>query len=180
MWKKLLDHLKGIAPMVVGAAGTAAGGPLVGGVLANVARSITGKGDLDDAAGAIFGDPDLMVKMEQLAVEREKNEQDAEIRRLELASKQQEMVNLTMQAEAKADDKWTRRWRPYFGYVAATAFGLQIVGVVYIMVTGGDPELIARVVSLTPIWTPALAVLGVTSWGRSQEKTARIKNGHSK
>jgi hypothetical protein len=121
-----------------------------------------------------------MVKMEQLAVEREKNEQDAEIRRLELASKQQEMVNLTMQAEAKADDKWTRRWRPYFGYVAATAFGLQIVGVVYIMVTGGDPELIARVVSLTPIWTPALAVLGVTSWGRSQEKTARIKNGHSK
>jgi hypothetical protein len=32
MWKKLLDHLKGIAPMVVGAAGTAAGGPLVGGV----------------------------------------------------------------------------------------------------------------------------------------------------
>ncbi len=180
MWKKLLKHLKNVAPMLVGVAGTAIGGPAAGGALANIARSITGKGEgvsLDDVASSLFGDPVMMLEMEKLAVEREKNEQDARLRELEIEFKQQELVNLTMRAEMQAEDPWSRRWRPYFGFVAGTSFGLQCIGVVYVMVTGGDPKLIAEVAGLTVIWAPAMAVLGITSWGRSKEKTARIETG---
>lgn len=177
-FKKLLDTLKGVAPTLVAAAGTAVGGPAAGGILATLMREITGKGedaDLDAVAEQILGSPELRIRLEELAIQREKNEQEAELRELELEAKAQEVVNATMQAEAKAEDPWTRRWRPYFGYVAGTAFGLQIAAVAYLMVTGGDPELINAVVDLTPVWTPALAVLGITSWGRSKEKEARIR-----
>jgi hypothetical protein len=177
-WKKLLGFLKKVAPAVVGVAGTAVAGPGAGGALATIARSLVGGSedlDLDDVASKIFADPATMVEMERLAIQRERNEQDAEFEKLELEKERQEIVNLTMRAELQAEDPWSRRWRPYFGFVAATAFGLQIVGVVFIMVTGGDSDLIKEVAGMTVIWAPAMAVLGVTSWSRGVEKKARIE-----
>ena len=177
-WKKLLGHLKGIVPALVGVAGTAVGGPAAGGVLATIARSITGAGeddDLDDVASRIFGDPAAMVEMEKLAVERQKNEDDARLREIALEIEGQRLVNETMRAELAAEDSWSRRWRPYFGFVAGTAFGIQVLGVTYVMVTGGDPNLIAAVAGLTVIWAPAMAVLGINGWTRGAEKKAKIE-----
>ena len=178
-WKKLLGHLKGLVPGLVGIAGTAVGGPAAGGVLATIARSITGQGDdvdLDDVASKLFGDPVAMVEMERLSIEREKNEDEAEIRKLAIGLEKQRLVNETMRAELAAEDPWSRRWRPYFGFVAGTAFGIQVLGVVYVMVTGGAPELIAQVAGLTVIWAPAMAVLGINGWTRGAEKKAKIEN----
>jgi hypothetical protein len=179
--KKVGEHLKGIAPMLVGAAGTALGGPAAGGVLATIMREVTGKGegvDLDSIADEIFGSPELRYKLEELAVQRERMMHEARYRELQIEEQMQKNVNETMRAEATAEDPWTRRWRPYFGFVAGTAFGIQVLGVVYVMVTGGDPDLIAQVAGLTVIWAPAMAVLGINGWTRGKEKTARIENGN--
>lgn len=180
MWKKLVKHFKKIAPVLAGVAGTAIGGPGAGGVLATIARSLTGDGEdvsLDAVATKLFGDPEMLFKMEQLAVQREKNEQDAELRKLELETKQQELVNLTMRAEFQAEDPWSRRWRPFIGFVFGSSLGVQSLGVTWVLVSGGDPELITALQALAFIWGPALAVLGVGSWTRGKEKVARLENG---
>ena len=92
-------------------------------------------------------------------------------------------INETMRQEGQSDDPWRRRWRPYWGYVAGTAFGLQIV---LIMVIGGwavvfQPERAKEILaalaglasSLLPIWGMALAVLGVSVWKRSADKAVQ-------
>ena len=92
-------------------------------------------------------------------------------------------INQTMRQEGQSDDPWRRRWRPYWGYVAGTAFGLQIV---LIMVIGGwavvfqpgrAEDILAALAglasSLLPIWGMALAVLGVSVWKRSTDKAVQ-------
>ena len=178
-WKKLLGHLKGVVPGLVGIAGTAIGGPAAGGVLATIARQITGSAedlDLDDVASKLFADPASMIEMEKLAIERERNEQESIHRRLTLQLEQQKVVAATMKAEFEAEDPYVRRWRPTFGYVAAYAFGIQATGVTYLLCTGGSPALITAFAGLTGIWAPAMAVLGITSWTRGKEKQARAVN----
>lgn len=177
--KKVGEFLKDVAPSVIEVAGNAVGG----GVLGTLVREVVDgdeNTDLDSAVEKIFGSPELRVKLEELAIRREKQMQDFRLRELELEAKELEIVNATIRAELGAEDPWSRRWRPYFGFVAGTAFGLQILGVVFVMVTGGNPALLAGVTALTPVWTPALAVLGITSWGRSSEKKAKIENGGKK
>ena len=181
-WAKLVGHLKKFAPAILegaaGVAGTAAGGPALGAVFAAAARKIAGKGadaDLDEVAATIFGTPELQIELERIALEREKAYLNAEAARAQVDLKRQELVNLTMRGEAQADDPYVRRWRPTFGYIAGAAFGGQIFGVAWVMISGGDPELITALQSLTFLWAPAMAVLGITSWTRGEEKVERIK-----
>jgi len=179
--KKVGQHLKGIAPMLVGAAGTVLGGPAAGGMLATIMREVTGAGenvDLDTIADEIFGSPELRYKLEELAVRREGQMQEAKLRELQIEEQMQKNVNATMQVEGKSDDAWQRRWRPFIGFVFGASLGIQSIGVTWILINGGNPELITSLQSLAFIWGPALAVLGVTSWGRSKEKVARVANGN--
>ena len=177
-FKKLLAGLKGVAPTLVAAAGTAIGGPAAGGILAAIMREITGSGedaDLDSIAEQILGSPELRIRLEELAIQREKQEADARIREYEIETARIALVNETMRAEFGAEDPYVRRWRPTFGYVAAAAFGLQAAGISYVLFSGGDPELINSFAGLTGIWAPAMAVLGITSWTRGKEKVARAE-----
>lgn len=59
-WDDLLDTVKDVAPTVALAAGTAAGGPVAGGVLAALARKLTESGPgrpLDEVAQDLLTDP---------------------------------------------------------------------------------------------------------------------------
>lgn len=180
-WKKLLQKLQKIAPTaatVLDTAGDFVPGP-AGIALEALARVVAGAGpdeDLDAVAEKIMADPAMMVKMEELSMQREKNLLDNETARI--AS-----VNATMQAETKGEDPWTRRWRPYWGFVSGTCWGVLAVTVtaVILLVAFGVAEatVLAAIAgmfdSMIMFWTVALAVLGVTAYTRGAEKVARAK-----
>jgi len=79
--------------------------------------------------------------------------------------------------------KGRRRWRPYWGFVSGTAFGIQIFGLMFIMgwAVIAKPEEAAVIIerlaglasSLMTTWALALAVLGVAVWKRSEDKKAQ-------
>ena len=196
---KLLDGLKRVAPTIVGgAAGMAAGplGPVVGSVVANLMRKVTGAPTEDDdyeaMAAQIMGSPELQIKMEALAIERERIELDRlraennlETSKWQAETARIEAVNETMRAEAGADDKWQKRWRPYWGFVSATAWGIIalsyaiLVACIAFSVKGVDASALNAVgnslAEMTVFFGIAGAILGVSAWKRGDEKIERIK-----
>jgi hypothetical protein len=200
---KLLDNLKQVAPgLIGGAVGTAATsiagplGPVVGGVVANLMRKVTGAAaddvDYEEMAEEIMTSPELRLELEKLAIEREKIElerekarYDMERSRIQADTARIEAVNATMRAESGADDPWTRRWRPYWGFVSGTCWGILALSFALLVVgmaTGfGDvtPKDIRAVgtafADMMVFFGVAGAMVGVTAWGRSQEKKGRLE-----
>jgi len=184
-WKKLVERLKKlapglrrVAPDVLEGAGDLIGGP-AGLALEALARIVAGAGadaDMDEVAAAIQANPELMVKMEELALERERAILQNDTARIE-------SVNATMRVEATGEDKWTRRWRPAFGFIAAGVWGLLgTTMAVVILCTSfglGEPDVITYIgtafTDMTMFWSVALAVLGVSAWTRGQEKIEAAK-----
>lgn len=177
-WKDLVETLKGIAPTLAAAAGTAAAGPAGGAVLATLARLVTGKQgdniDLDEVATQILGTPELRVKLEELAIEREKQLLDLERARLEADAVRQRTVNETMRAEARSEWWFQAAWRPLWGALSALAFFVQAGAVAWLIVSGGDPKLVESLGSLASFWWVAGAILGVTAWHRGVEKRLKV------
>jgi hypothetical protein len=81
-------------------------------------------------------------------------------------------INQTMRAELQAEDPFRARWRPTFGYAAALTWTAQVGGTVYAIVANPEfaAEIINAVTALTPMWSVALAVLGVSIRQRSRDK----------
>lgn len=148
--------------------------------IVSVAKAVAGVDDPDQAVAAIKADPALAVQFQQRMAEIELEFYREDTKRL--AS-----VNETMRAELAAEDKFRGRWRPYWGYVTGTAFGLQILGMLFL---GGwaviaKPEkavdiinaVAALATALTTTWGIALAVLGVAVWKRSTDKKTSAEAG---
>ena len=95
-------------------------------------------------------------------------------------TKRLEAVNETMRREAVAGDKYVRRWRPTFGYVAAITWGVQglvIFGCLAWVILKSPENLPAAltgikgvVEALSSHWLYAMAVLGVAVAARSGDK----------
>lgn len=183
-WKQLMGRLSKIAPKaatVVDVAGDLVGGP-AGIALEALARVLAGAGpeeDLDTVAEVIMSRPELMVKMEELAMQREAALLDNDTRRIEA-------VNATMRSEAGASDSWTRRWRPYWGFVAGTAWGILALSLALTMLIaafGGEsaleaiPVIASAFEAMFVFWGVAGAVLGITAWTRGQEKLELARKG---
>jgi hypothetical protein len=81
-------------------------------------------------------------------------------------------VNETIRTEAKADDAYVRRWRPTFGYLVAVSWALQSIAIGWtIIATPEEAGTVAQsITALTPMWSVALAVLGINVHKRSQDK----------
>jgi len=177
-WKRLLGTLKGIAPTLVAAAGTAVGGPVGGAMLATLAKAVTGKSgedaDLDDVATQLLASPELKVKFEELALKREQTLVGLERARLEADAVRQRTVNETMRAEARAEWWFQAAWRPVWGFLSAIGFFTQAAAVAYLIVTGGNPKLLGQLGSLSAFWGVAGAVLGISAWHRGIEKRIRV------
>lgn len=95
-----------------------------------------------------------------------------------------EAVNETMRAETKAEDPWTRRWRPFWGYISGLAFFVVCVFVCILMyeaVLGDKPESLSTIPQVITAFSMLFAIpgaiLGVTAWHRG--KMQRVKAGET-
>lgn len=136
------------------------------------ARRVTGEPDPDGAVDLLSKDPKLLMEFqrEMLALDRALAEQEtARLRE----------VNQTIRLEYLVGDKYTRRWRPTFGYVVAITWGMQAAAVVFAFVyavlspasAGPVAEAITKMLgALSTHWPVALAVLGLYVKSRQGEK----------
>jgi hypothetical protein len=139
----------------------------------DVAKSVAGINDPQQAIAAIQADPALVAKLREGAIRVRLAEIDAE----KAAFSEQHQ---TMRAELCSKDKFAARWRPFFGYVVAVSWAFQMIGLTLAILytTIAQPGLTAVLVgslaelsgSLFAIWSVALAVLGVNIHKRSQDK----------
>lgn len=129
------------------------------------ANAVTGADNPDEALAQIKKYPELQLKLQQ-----EMNH--IVLAELEAENKQLATINATMQVEYTSGDKFVRRWRPFFGYMTAITWAIQMSALSWVIVD--QPEKAGAVITaasgLTGMWGIALAVLGVYIKKRSDDK----------
>lgn len=133
-----------------------------------VAKKVTGKDDPQAAVDAIKADPALALQLQLGLMEHERAWWAEETKRLE-------SVNQTMREEAKSEDPWSRRWRPFWGFVSAIVFAVVCVYVLillHVAIIGKDPNALAAIpnviAQMVLLFGIPGAILGIASWGRSK------------
>ena len=130
------------------------------------AKAVTGQDDPEKAVKAIEADPALALQFQrdlhtyELGLEQER-------------TKQLEIVNRTMQAEAMSGSKMQRTWRPFNGYLFGITLFLDYVG----------SQLILALVESSFVWQhiPAgvymlwTGLLGIAAVSRGKEKVTKTK-----
>ncbi len=180
----LSDIVSKAAPIL---GGLLTGGPVGAGLAAVkvLASEFGGSTDPNELTAAIKADPEATIKLKKLELDHK-----LELQRLLLASESQNLaqVNMTMRAEAAANDAYVRRWRPTIGYVVAiqlALLGVSVFAVVVGAMRAVDPAqakalfdgLATLTSSLTAIMGVELTVLGVNIAKRSQDKA--VSAGHA-
>lgn len=131
----------------------------------DAANAVTGADNPDEALAQIKQYPELQLKLQQ-----EMNH--IVLAELEAENKQLATINATMQVEYTSGDKFVRRWRPFFGYMTAITWAIQMSALSWVIVD--QPEKAGAVITaasgLTGMWGIALAVLGVYINKRSHDK----------
>ena len=170
--KDLADTVAQYAPLLGSALG-GPGGAAIGSIVASVFGS---KEDLGSVAKLVKSDPEAAIKLrgievahrerlEELAILRSKHDIEADTKRIG-------EVNATMRVEAGSGDLWQRRWRPFWGFLTAIAFFLQILVMVYTIIfkAAQAPGIIVALASLDIFWAVPLTILGVSAYHRGKEK----------
>lgn len=139
----------------------------------DVAMQVTGLKEPQSAVDAILADPEQAAKFQTAVLEYRAKE-------LEEGTKRLVAVNQTMREEQKSNDPWARRWRPFFGYMMACSWGLLFATVCFSIAVSvfTQPEHLVAVITamkqliaaLVPLFSVAMAVLGVSVWKRSTDK----------
>lgn len=104
------------------------------------------------------------------------------LREIEAESGVLEAINATMQAEAKSENWWTSGWRPYWGFISGTVYGIVgiILSVAIIKMAWANPDKLFSQLPLVigafaSFFSIAGAVLGITAWHRGKKQ--RIEAG---
>ena len=139
----------------------------------DIAKTITGFQDPQQAVDAIAKNPELQIKFQEqanqfeLGLEREYTERMA-------------IVNQTMQAEAKSEHWPQWFWRPYWGLISGTAFGFICVLICMLAwraISKADQNAIGMIPLLIGAFTALFgipgAILGISAWGRNKLKEKR-------
>lgn len=174
-WKDAVDKVAQVAPAVA----TALGGPAAGGITAGAARMVTGLLGVENTPEGLLGaidDPAKLAELKRIDAEHrrelEKLRLEAEAAQAQEATKRLAEINQTIRAEAASNDGYVRRWRPTFGYLVAIAWAvltLAIAGSI-VMAPGQAGTVAQAITALTPMWSVALAILGINVSKRSQDK----------
>ena len=143
-----------------------------------IAKQVTGS--VDNPVAALQANPQLALQFQQIWNAHELALYQEETKRLS-------EVNQTMRTEATAEDKWTRRWRPFWGFVSAVAFFLCVMGILLLAVYAvrtKDFELIRMIPDLVGelsfLFAVPGAILGITAWHRGvnqREQTRALYGG---
>lgn len=160
-WGDIKDAVASVAPTL----GTALAGP-AGGAVGGMLATALGVDQTPEAVSqAIKADPQAAVKLREV-------EAGLERAQIEAGTKRLETVNETIRTEAKSDDAYVRRWRPTFGYLVALAWLLQscAIGLAVVSDPAQAGNISQAVTALTPMWSVALAILGINVHNRSQDK----------
>lgn len=183
-YEKILDGVKAVAPTVANLVM-----PGSGLLLDKLMRDVSGEPDapIEEVAAKIAQDPALQaellkiasdkeVKLAEIARDTKRIEADVVIAEGASTSAQLETVAQTMRVEA-TQAGWAGKWRPFWGFVSAVAFGISVLGIIgwvaYALITRQlellkvVPELIF---ALTTLFSVPGAILGVASWHRGVEK----------
>lgn len=190
-YETVLDVVKGVAPTVANFVV-----PGSGLLVDKLMREVTGDetSPIEEVAARIGQSPELQMRLAEIAKEKEirlaeiandrariavdaqKVDADLSVGMETATGAQMETVNQTMRVEA-SQAGWAGKWRPFWGFVSACAFGLSIAGIIgwvgYALVTKQLdllkvlPELI---LAMTTLFSVPGAILGVASWHRGMEK----------
>jgi len=175
-WNDLGKSIANMAPMLGSALGP--GGTLIGSLISSAFGSDTE--DPEELAKIISADPQAAVKLREIElnnkVELEKLVIQAEANRLANETSRIESVNATMRTESISGDVWQRRWRPFWGYISGTAFFMQILAIIYVMIAqpATAAAIIGSIASLQVFWSVPLAVLGISAYQRGREKRTAL------
>lgn len=159
-----------LAPMVVGWIGGSNAEETVNEVI-DIAKQVAGVSDPQDALKQIKNNPELTIAFQQAM-------NPVIIAKMQSQTQQLMAINTTMQAEAKSNDKYVRRWRPTFGYIIGITWLIQMaaLGIVMVNTPADAPAVINSMASLSFMWGIALSVLGINVSKRSQDKA--LAAGH--
>lgn len=137
--------------------------------LIDVAKTVTGVDDPQDAVTQIKNDPGLQIQFQQAM-------QPVIISRMEERTKRLEAVNQTMRAEYASKSRYVSSWRPTFGYLVALSWFLMMAALSYAIFDSPKeaPAIIAAMASLSFMWGIAMAVLGVNVQQRSKDKQTAV------
>ncbi len=176
-WKDIAQAVGKAAPIL----GTLLGGPAGTAVGALVASALGTDATPAAVDAALTSNPDALVKLRQVEADRAGRLQEllvqAEQNRLQAELASVQSVNLTMQAEAKADHWPTYSWRPAIGFAVAIDLVLATLLVIGVFIAvcrgaqGADkavaalPMVLGTLTALVGLATP---ILGIASWFRGK------------
>ena len=172
-WDSIKNKIGGVAPVIA----TMFGGPMAGAVTKMIANTL-GVDATPDAIGAeLERNPEALLKIKQLELDRFKVEVDLEKTGIEADSKTIKEVNTSMREEGKSDKWWTSGWRPFWGFISATAFLVLVVFVctlAYKAIADKDKDAMAMIppmiFSFTGLFAIPGGILGVSAWHRGKKQ----------
>lgn len=131
----------------------------------SIATEVLGTDNPDEALSKLNQDPELVKKLQEESFQVAIAAQVEETKRLA-------EVNATIRKEIESNDPWVRRARPFFMYVMAVTWGVQMLAVslVILMYPERAGIILQGLSELTTMWMVALSVSGVYVWKRTQEK----------
>ncbi len=172
MWDKVKSLIATAAPMI----GTVIGGPAGGAVGAMVASALGVENTPEAIEQELRTNPDALIKLKQLESDERIKLQELALRHSEIESEVHKLAiatqAATQQAELASNDPYVRRWRPTFGYAMCLAWSLLFFGLAFALVFHPKQaaDVVNSVVALTPLFSVALTVLGISIHKRSQDK----------
>jgi hypothetical protein len=186
-WSDVGGLVKSIAGAAAPMLGTALGGPL-GGAAGTILASLFGAENKPDAvARAIQADPEAALKLKQTEsnnyLELQKAVLTAGTSEVAEQTKQLQSINQTMQIEAQSGHWPTWSWRPYWGFVSATAFLVVCIFVCcpfYKAIAANQPTAFSQIYliigAFTALFSIPGAILGIASWKRGSMQVEQAKN----
>ena len=170
-WDDIKNKIGKSAPIIA----TMFGGPMAGAVTKMIANTL-GVDATPEAIGLeLERNPDAMIKIKRLELERFKVEVDLEKTEMVTDAEKMESVNVTMREEFKATKWWTSAWRPFWGFASAIAFVILVGFVCYLAysaIAENDSDAMTMipqmVFAFTGLFAIPGAILGVTAWHRGK------------
>lgn len=181
-WDNVKKGLSKAAPML----GLIMGGPAAPIIGSMVAKVLGVDPEPDKIAAALStASPETLARIKEIEItkkaEIEKMAIEQGIVDIKAEAAKIESVNRTMRVEAQSEDKWTRRWRPFWGFCSCIAFFIVCGAIAWAIFSGNAvvlKELGNIVTAIAILFSIPGAILGVASWHRGQKQ--RIQAGEVK